>query len=172
MKASPFKTMLGECDHPKNGFNKKAYKSGFTTKTDRPKARVKKGPADGPIPDHFIRGLKIKIKHLAAEARIIRLEENKTRNFALWHRMNVHRRFRLRRVQRWNQLAYAFLRGRTYRSVEASNRPGTDYPNVTLIARVVYDFGAWFRPCRSDNAREDKMKELSADIRKWIAVGE
>ena len=59
--------------------------------------------------------LKVKIKSLAEEARIIRREERKldwktdqAKRFKLW----VHRTFDIRREARATLIAYAYLRGR------------------------------------------------------------
>lgn len=62
--------------------------------------------------------LKIKVKHLAAEARIIRSEERKVTGWDRWH-LQHHRKTVVRRAARDAQLAYGFARGRTYEQMEA-----------------------------------------------------
>jgi len=66
--------------------------------------------------------LKVKIKSLAAEARIIRHEEAKARkwkNTALRVGLAGHRRGIVRSAARHTHLAYGFLRGRPYKAMEA-----------------------------------------------------
>lgn len=89
--------------------------------------------------------LKIKIKSLAEEARIIRAAEAKQKgcadNFAypgegwkLWtHRINV-----VRPEARATQLAYAYLRGRTYRQVEPIRQTE---PEWRRVQKMVENYG-------------------------------
>jgi hypothetical protein len=65
--------------------------------------------------------LKVKIKSLAAEAVIIRLEESRQRDKSvggLWWKLNYHRRIDVRREARCALLAYGYLRGRTLEQIE------------------------------------------------------
>jgi len=61
--------------------------------------------------------LKVKIKSLAAEARIIRREERRSRHREGLHN---HRTTAVRKAARSALLAYGFLRGRAYRLMEAT----------------------------------------------------
>ena len=69
--------------------------------------------------------LRIKILSLAAEAKIIRAEEAKwimkdgKRNHPIRLGLKQHRKFDVRNEQRSALLAYAFLRGRRYKQLEA-----------------------------------------------------
>lgn len=56
--------------------------------------------------------LKIKIKHLAAEARIIRQEERKFHGMDKWA-LQHHRKTVVRDAARQAQMAYAVIRGRS-----------------------------------------------------------
>lgn len=76
-----------------------------------------------------IKALKVKIKSLAEEARIIRLEERKAlsggekyRDEKLYLSLREHRIRDVRSEQRHALLAYAFLRGRRYDATERSRR--------------------------------------------------
>jgi hypothetical protein len=73
-----------------------------------------------------IRLLKVKIKSLAAEARIIRLEEKRSNGRLRWelwqHRVEV-----VRKEARLSQLAYGFLRGKQYEQIE--RKVGPELPN-------------------------------------------
>lgn len=64
--------------------------------------------------------LKVKSKHLAAEAKIIRFEEKKqkAKNKAAFWSLRQHRRWDVRNENRATFLARAFLAGKPYRIVE------------------------------------------------------
>jgi uncharacterized coiled-coil protein SlyX len=82
--------------------------------------------------------LKVKIKSLAAEARIIRLEERRATSTSLKCGLAEHRRGVVRREARLSQLAYGFLRGRALAAIESKRRPGNapDWKRVaSLVAR-------------------------------------
>lgn len=85
-----------------------------------------------------IRFLKIKLKSLAAEAKIIRLEELRTRG-DLRESLYLHRIMKVRRECRDTHLAYGFLRGRDYLSLEKSCVEPPDWKNV---ARMVSKYGS------------------------------
>lgn len=88
------------------------------------------------------------MKSLAAEAKIIRREESKAPTS--WERIQLaaHRRGTVRLAARSANLAYAFLRGRSYRSVEAKcHTPPSWHEVEKLVQRygwgVPYDNGDW-----------------------------
>lgn len=106
--------------------------------------------------------LKIKIKSLAEEARIIRAEERKHIKSAHWCRFHSEmlgyeawyqnywslrqHRLGLRAEQRAALLAYGFLRGRAYRQIEPKTLYDTPPycrkgPNWTRVADIVLKFG-------------------------------
>lgn len=88
--------------------------------------------------------LRVKIKSLAEEARIIRQEERRVRGsradtqrgYLHWHRVNI-----VRAEARAAQLAYAFLRGnRSYKQTE----PNASEPVwIDRVKRLVSKFG-WY----------------------------
>jgi hypothetical protein len=93
--------------------------------------------------------LKIKLKSLAAEARIIRKEEIKLRNRARQRRakgkpvdvaatldaLHEHRIMAVRRESRLTHLAYGFLRGRSYTAMErkATTLKPSDWTRVKAM---------------------------------------
>lgn len=93
-----------------------------------------------------IKMLKVKIKSLADEARVIRLEEKramrrgrdaKLSRFAdpeLQRHLWQHRTVDLRGEQRSALLAYAFLRGRPYAAAEPKAATPPDWERVRRIA--------------------------------------
>ena len=83
--------------------------------------------------------LKVKLKALAAEARIIREEETKTRG-QLRNDLHAHRVVVVRGECRATHLAYGFLRGRTYHQMERTCRTKPDWEKVK---RMVRRYGNW-----------------------------
>lgn len=83
--------------------------------------------------------LKVKIKSLAAEARIIRNEERKPRNADWREGLHNHRIEIVRRVARHTLLAYGFLRGLSREQIE----PHTKDPvrNWDAVAKMVNQYG-------------------------------
>jgi hypothetical protein len=88
--------------------------------------------------DPRTRHLKIKVKHLAAEAQLIRQEARKTKGKEKAE-LNTHRTQVLRPIARLNLLAYALIRGVPYHRAEAH----TDrLPNFSRIETIAQHFGA------------------------------
>ena len=84
--------------------------------------------------------LRVKIKSLAEESRIIRLEEKRLPGPCFKRAcLRQHRIEDVRQAARASQLAYAFLRGRTYRSVEVTTREPLTVTKQLL--KNVKDFG-------------------------------
>lgn len=84
--------------------------------------------------------LRVKIKSLAAEARIIRQEERRAKashERDLLTTLSEHRRVNLRMAARETNLAYAFVRCIPYRVVE---RPGSRPVNWASVRRMVCRF--------------------------------
>lgn len=116
-----------------------------------------------------IQELKVKVKSLAAEASIIRIEERKAKRslrwanrqepkdqqqaYAAWiarNSLNGHRRGPLRSEQRHSLLAYGFLRGRKYLTLEHRCRDGNE-PDWDRVKQLVGRFGGDKAGIRFDN---------------------
>jgi hypothetical protein len=93
--------------------------------------------------------LKIKILSLAAEARIIREQEQRlcriarrlrlkqkpTTNIELAHdSIRDHRKFDIRNEQRATLIAYGFLRGRDYKAIEIKADTSPDWERAKALA--------------------------------------
>lgn len=111
--------------------------------------------------------LRVKIKSLAAEAQFIRIEEQRAKVNARWARdkgknsqeaaelcasLRNHRVHTVRSEARSTQLAYGYLRGRTYLQIEQSRRRDNS-PDWDAIRRMVkryspgfsaQEFKAWY----------------------------
>lgn len=91
--------------------------------------------------------LKVKIKSLAAEARVIRTEESKAKARGDRHKVNSlhnHRVGIVRNEARLSLLCYAMLRGRTYAQVEPRHDNSTRPPktiDVNKLKRLARSFG-------------------------------
>ena len=84
-----------------------------------------------------LRFLKVTIKSLSAEARIIRLEETRSRG-ELRAALSGHRRGEVRREVRSAFVAYGYLRGRPYQVVEPRVKSPPDW---TRVERLVAKYG-------------------------------
>lgn len=84
--------------------------------------------------------LKIKIKSLAEEARIIRADEKKLSG-SKRESLHIHRVIDVRQEQRSALLAYGFLRGRSYLRIEAKRKEGKPGPNWVRIRDLIAKYG-------------------------------
>ena len=81
-----------------------------------------------------IRFLKVKIKSLTAESRIIRLEESRSRG-ELRDSLRAHRQHEVRRETRATQLAYGYLRGRERKRIEPGAVTEPDWERVKQMVK-------------------------------------
>ena len=86
--------------------------------------------------------LKIKLKSLAAEARIIRRQERKTggKHDHIRESLYLHRLHVVRRASRETHLAYGYLRGRPYRAMERNALRGPDWKSVASMVKKYGEF--------------------------------
>lgn len=120
--------------------------------------------------------LKVKLKSLAAEAKIIRAEEKKAKKYKNqellsgleWHRKDV-----VRSAARHTLLAYAFIRGVPYKKVEAKCEKA---PDLKRIMSMVQKYGpmSWkishFNPDNKDaNTWHSSAREAYEGEKKRLA---
>ena len=82
--------------------------------------------------------LKVKVKSLAAEARIIRLEAKKAKacnRRDLLFGLHEHRIFTVRRAARSSNLAYGFLLGNSYLCMEKDSRTQPAWKDIETLLR-------------------------------------
>lgn len=103
--------------------------------------------------------LRIKIKHLALEPELLKLEMRRARARAHYKALAAagqntpayedpwlaielrnHRLLEIRPEARCAQIAYGFLRGRTYRQVEAKSKRTPDWKRIAEIALKYGDY--------------------------------
>lgn len=78
--------------------------------------------------------LRVKVKSLAEEARIIRREEQRTYG-RLREELHKHRVIDVRREARAANLAYGFIRGRTHEQMEGSRKTEPDWEKVRRLCK-------------------------------------
>lgn len=107
--------------------------------------------------------LKVKIKSLAAEAKIIRIEERKNKKARAG--LAEHRKGTVRTAARHTLLAYGFIRGRKYSAIEAKcQRP----PNWDNIWRMVDKYGVqWYNDEFVSNDYKKRKAEQKVRFDDW-----
>lgn len=108
--------------------------------------------------------LKVKIKSLTAESRIIRKEEKKNSRFH--NGLAEHRKGTVRRESRLTHLAYGFIRGRKYEQIEQSAREKPDWKRVR---EMVKKYGSCWEDETYKEYQERKAQQLEA-FEVWIEV--
>lgn len=116
--------------------------------------------------------LRVKLKSLAAEAKIIREETQRAkrqRRTDLINGLTEHRRFAVRRAARHTFLAYGYLRDRRYLEIEHPNSEPLESRQLREIARMVVKYGpeghGYYPP---DGPHVVKAEEA---LRTWMAEG-
>lgn len=87
---------------------------------------------------HRIKFLKVKLKSLAAEQQIIRLEKRKAlarKQYELANELNDHRILVVRTEARATHMAYGLLRGRTREQIEPHSKTPIDEKRVEAMLK-------------------------------------
>lgn len=106
--------------------------------------------------------LKVKIKSLAEEARIIRKEEGRAKKrLSIRHGLREHRIGIVRNEARHTNLAYGFLRGKTRQEIE--NGAKTE-PNWAKVRAMVQKYGVDYS---SFSSYEEGKKHLADTLRRF-----
>lgn len=82
--------------------------------------------------------LKIKIKSLAEEAKMIKKEEKKKHPSFMLSELNQHRIFVVKKAIRESLIAYGFIRNREYSAIESNPQTPPDWKEVE---RLVSKYG-------------------------------
>lgn len=116
--------------------------------------------------------LKVKIKSLAEEARIIRREEKDARNSYFRSMLHSHRVENVRDEARAAQIAYGYLRGRRYREIEPNAKKDVPWVRVKKLVEKYGEVWNWgehggdYR--RSDESYENK-KRIQGGLLDWLS---
>lgn len=105
--------------------------------------------------------LKVKIKSLAAEAKIIRKEECKTK-YNYWG-LREHRKGVVRNEARHTLLAYGFIRGKAYKDIEATCHTEPDWDKVK---KMVEKYGKQ-KKLYYDEGNPKPISQLLAEFEVW-----
>ena len=106
--------------------------------------------------------LKVKIKSLAEEARIIRKEERVSKGERR-RGLYLHRIGTVRRAARHTLLAYGFIRGRRYRQMEAKCATTPMWPEVfkMLVKYGLQDYGwKFWKRGEQEVVKEELLKRF------------
>jgi len=125
--------------------------------------------------------LKIKSKHLALEAGVIRFEDQKLKRQIewlkthqkddtdariAWESLNTHRRFDVRNENRATFLARAYIEGRKYETLEHKRKDnGTFYTYIMprVVSMVIkYKHGRWEKAMR-----HEEVAAIREEIKAW-----
>ena len=108
-----------------------------------------------------IHRLRVNVKSLAAEAKIIRAEERRA-GCTYRDELHLHRTGRLREEARYAQLALAFVRGKAYKTVE---REAYSPPLLSRLKAKVQQFvGGYLSPNQTEAQVADWLR--ADEIRK------
>ncbi len=102
--------------------------------------------------------LKIKLKSLAAEAKIIRHEEQKRPQHKLREEMYLHRIHVVRVAARETAIAYGLLRGRTIEQIE---KPNSKPYNKASVEKMLVKYGPIPESARSSTVEQSPLKGLA-----------
>lgn len=112
--------------------------------------------------------LKVKVKNLAAESKIIRLEEERALRHdpALYYSLLDHRKTVVRTAARTNHLAYGFIRGHAYRAMEpkAKSLP----PAWGEIRKLVQRFGVCRDKDEPIETFQARKREQDVRFEAWL----
>lgn len=113
--------------------------------------------------------LKVKIKSLGEEARIIRKETKKATLPSIKNGLYRHRIDVVRVEARHTHLAYGFLRGREYRQIEHGAKTKPDWKKVR---RMVEKYGShkwWDMSTESYAVYEQRCKQAKKQLEETLA---
>lgn len=114
----------------------------------------------------FRAALRVKVKSLADEAKIIRREESRSNSWHEWMSLKEHRRTVVRREARAAQLALGFLRGRRYSELEQTTRMD-NAPDAGRVEKLIQKYVV--PPGIPSYSREADRLRANArmDLHKW-----
>lgn len=110
--------------------------------------------------------LKVKIKSLAAEARIIRQETKRAKSLSIKNGLYRHRIDVVRVEARHTQLAYGFLRGRTYQQIEHKAQVE---PNWAKVRKMIEKYGTHLAPWLLNSESYGDFKVRVEENKKQLA---
>lgn len=110
--------------------------------------------------------LKVKVKSLADEARIIRLETKRARSLSIKNGLYRHRIDVVRFEARHTHLAYGFLRGKSYEQIEQKAHVA---PNWAKVRKMVEKYGTHMAPWALNSESYGDYKIRAEENKKQLA---
>lgn len=112
--------------------------------------------------------LKVKIKSLAAESRIIRLAVKQEKNDAVKYHLHCHRIYDIRIESRFSQLAYGFIRGREYEQIEKKAKIEPDWKRVKALVEKFGECHFWQEGYESYKNLASRKSQQNDSFEKWL----
>lgn len=109
--------------------------------------------------------LKVKIKSLAAEAKIIRKETKRAKLISIKNGLYRHRIDVVRVEARHTHLAYGFLRGKTYQQIEHNAQEAPNWPKVR---KMIEKYGTHLAPWSLNTERYQEYEARVAENKKQL----
>lgn len=112
--------------------------------------------------------LKVKLKSLAEEARIIRLETKRAKRESIRNGLYLHRIGVVRHEARHTHLAYGFLRGKEYRQIEPKAHT---VPDWNKVRNMVGKYGAhldWSSEDCGYDTHKARKEEVRTRFDAWL----
>ena len=85
--------------------------------------------------------MKVKVKSLAAEARIIRHEEKRSKDVKQQSSLHLHRTGVVREEARAALIAYGFIRGKKFSAIEPRAK---SLPSISRVEEIALRFGLFY----------------------------
>lgn len=125
----------------------------------RKQEKAKRAKTDEIKPKDRRCALRVKLKSLAAEAKIIRQEEKRTRSLSQYEFLRGHRIGVVRQEARCALLALAYIKGMAYRQVETpSEEKRLQRTPIARIASMVKAYGNEF----------GRIAEIEVKVTNWV----
>lgn len=112
--------------------------------------------------------LKVKIKSLAEEAKIIRLETKRAKRASIRDGLSLHRKGPVRHEARHTHLAYGFLRGRGYRQIEPKAHVAPDWDKVRKMIERYGTHLEWGSEDCGYADHKDRKAEVRKRFEEWL----
>ncbi|MEE8114492.1 MAG: hypothetical protein V3T23_09055 [Nitrososphaerales archaeon] len=112
--------------------------------------------------------LKVKIKSLAAEAKIIRKETKRAKRASIRDGLALHRKGIVRTEARHTHLAYGFLRGREYRQMERTTHEAPDWDKVRKMVDKYGSHLDWSSEDCGYSSHSARKQEVRKRFEAWL----
>ncbi len=109
--------------------------------------------------------LRVKVKSLADEAKIIRKEEKRARLLSIRIGLRDHRTGIVRHEARHAQIAYGFLKGRSYAEIEGGAKEAPEWAKVRKMVEKYGSHYSWLDD--GSPTRDEAAKHLAETLKRF-----